>query len=288
MYMSLRDYYHVTKPGIIYGNLFVAIGAFFLGSHWHPNWLHFLGLVFGLGLIIASGSVFNNYYDRDIDGTMARTKTRPSVTGVISPRALLWYAALLGLLGATVLYVLVNKEALAAALFGLVSYDLLYTVLWKRSRFGTLVGSIAGAMPPVVGYVAATGQFDLVALMVFLMLVFWQMPHAYAIALYRFDDYQVAHVPVLPVLRGVRRTKFEILLYIIAFAIVAIEPARLRVAGILYGSVATLATLAWLALALYGFRALDTTKWARRMFIASIIILMLLFVILAIDTTAIT
>lgn len=285
--MTVRDYYHVTKPGIIYGNLFVAIGAFFLGAHWQIDWLHLIGMMFGLGLIIASGSVFNNYYDRDIDAAMARTKSRPSATGVISPRALIAYAGLLGLLGASILYILVNTESLAAALFGLISYDLLYTVLTKRGRFGTLVGSISGAMPPVVGYVAATGHFDLVALTLFLMLVFWQMPHAYAIALYRFDDYKVANVPVLPVLHGVRRTKLAMFVFVVLFTITAVHLTRLGAAGQVYGLIAALASLAWLALAIRGFYVSDWQRWGRRMFFASLIILMLLFVVMAIDTTII-
>ena len=282
--MSVRAYYEITKPGIIYGNLFVAVGAFLLGAVWHINLQHLVGMMIGLSAIIGAGGVLNNYFDRDIDAVMDRTKRRASVTGLISPTQMLVYGVALTLLGSSILYYLVNLNAMAAALFGLAVYLGPYTLIAKRgSVSGTVIGSFSGAMPPVVGYVAATGQFDATALVVFCILFFWQMPHAYAIALYRFDDYKAANVPVLPVARGIRQTKLYILGYVLLFGLSAVALATIGAAGLGYEIIATLASLMWLALAVRGFFTSDWKHWGRQMFLMSLIILMLLFLVMAID-----
>ena len=283
--MHIRAYYTLAKPGIIYGNLFTAIGAFFMGSHWHPSLLTGAAMALGLGAIIGSASVFNNYFDRDIDKKMERTKNRPSVTGVISGSAMLLYGTTLGIIGTVLLFFFVNLEATAAALFGWFSYVVLYTLLSKRgSEWGTLIGGSSGAMPPVVGYVAATGQLDVTAGILFLMLTFWQMPHAYAIALYRLKDYEAAAIPVLPIARSIKHTKVEIALYIILFAIAAPHLTRVGSAGVYYASIASAVSVYWLYVTYREWSNPDVSRFGKNVFLTSLIVLVVVFVTMGIDT----
>ena len=195
----LKRYLLVTKPGIIFGNLISVVGGFFLSSKGSLELDLFLATLVGVSLVIASGCVFNNYIDRDIDCLMERTRNRVLVQGLIGPRATLGYATGLGIVGVALLY-WVNPLSAALGGLGFVVYVGLYT-LWlkRRSVYGTLVGSLSGATPPVIGYCAVSNEFDSGALILLLIFSLWQMPHSYAIAIFRFKDYQAAAIPVLPV-----------------------------------------------------------------------------------------
>ncbi len=227
-----KAYYQLTKPGIIYGNAITTVAGFFLASKGHFNLGLFLAALIGISLVIASGCVFNNYIDKDLDATMERTKNRALVTGAISVRGAIVFGAILGLLGLATLGLLTNTLTAEIALLGLFFYVVLYSLAKRRSVYGTIVGSISGAVPPVVGYCAVTGRFDLGALILFLILVFWQMPHFYAIAIFRQQDYTAAGLPVLPVVKGLRTTKIHILFYILAFTIAAAALYIFKFAGI--------------------------------------------------------
>jgi len=219
---GFKRYLLITKPGIIMGNLISVLGGFFLAANGSQSLQLLLMTLMGVSLVIASGCVFNNYIDRDIDGLMERTRNRVLVKGLISPRASLIYASLLGVAGVVLLGQINGLAALLGGL-GFVVYVGLYS-LWlkRRSVYGTLVGSLSGAMPPVIGYCAVRGEFDSGALVLLLIFSLWQMPHSYAIAIFRLRDYQAAGIPVLPVLRGIRVTKDHMLGYIIAFALAAL------------------------------------------------------------------
>ncbi len=184
----------LTKPGIIVGNLFTLIAGFFLAvAHHRANinniplniYLYCLITIFGISFVIASGCVFNNYIDQDIDSRMQRTKNRVLVKKLISNKIAIVYAFILGLIGLFLLYFFTNKLAFSLALFGFIIYLFIYTMIFKRtSVYGTLIGSMSGAVPPVVGYCAITNSFDIGAIILFAMLSFWQMPHSFAIAIY--------------------------------------------------------------------------------------------------------
>ena len=280
---GFKRYLLITKPGIIMGNLISVLGGFFLAANGSQSLQLLLMTLMGVSLVIASGCVFNNYIDRDIDGLMERTRNRVLVKGLISPRASLIYASLLGVAGVLLLGQINGLAALLGGL-GFVVYVGLYS-LWlkRRSVYGTLVGSLSGAMPPVIGYCAVRGEFDSGALVLLLIFSLWQMPHSYAIAIFRLRDYQAAGIPVLPVLRGIRVTKDHMLGYIIAFALAALMLTGTGYAGYGYLGVALLVSAIWLLLAVNGYRVSDDAVWARKLFFFSIIAISALSLMMSVD-----
>lgn len=281
----LNDYVSVTKPGIIFGNLIAVMGGFFLASQGQIDWLLFVATLLGLGLVVASGCAINNVIDRDIDCKMERTRRRVTVTGQLSHTAVLVYGVILGALGFGLLLGFSNRVALGFAIFGYVIYVGIYSLWMKRqSRYGTLIGALSGAVPPVVGYCAVTGQFDQSSALLLLMFTLWQMPHSYAIAIYRLKDYQAAGIPVLPVVAGIHRTKHHMLFYILAFAFVTIMLAFSSKVGWGYWIVALATSVWWLWLGLTGYTQTgDHRLWARKVFVASVVIISVLCLSLAVD-----
>ncbi|MBI5004308.1 protoheme IX farnesyltransferase [Candidatus Kaiserbacteria bacterium] len=283
----IKRYISLTKPGIIMGNAITASGGFFLASRGAFDPVLYLAMLAGLSLIIASGCVINNYFDRDIDGLMERTKNRALVSGAmvpIAPWKAIFFAAALGVLGVWILYRYTNLLTLEVALFGAFVYIVLYT-LWskRRSTKSTFIGSLSGAVPPVIGYCAVTNTIDAAAILLFLILVLWQMPHFFAIALYRIEDYTAAAIPVLPVKKGILATKIQMILYINAFIVATLALTALDYTGYFYALVMAVLGIVWLVLAIMGFKAPDTKKWARRMFILSLVVIVTFPVMLAID-----
>ncbi len=262
----------VTKPGIIFGNLIAVLGGYFLASP-HPLQLStlFFTLV-GISLVIASGCVFNNVYDRDIDRIMERTKNRVLAKDELSPTIALVYATLLGLAGFLILFIYTNLLTVIVTAVGFVGYAVIYSVLLKRrSILSTPIGAIAGAVPPVAGYCAITNQFDMGAIIAFLILFFWQMPHFYAIAIYRLEDFKAVSLPVLPLRKNIRYTQFAIMAYILPFTLVSVLPSVFHYANDFYFGVALCFGMMWFALGLKDFNITDKKRWARKMFSFSII-----------------
>ncbi len=275
----LKHYYLVTKPGIIYGNLVTVLGGFFLATHSMHRSVDFALLVatlLGISLTIAGSCVMNNIIDRDIDAVMERTKNRELVLGVIKPRDAFVYGVVLSVLGTLVLFFFTNPPTLLAALIGVFFYVICYSLYAKRGGvFGTLVGSVSGAVPPVVGYLAVTNSLDTGAILLFLILSIWQMPHSYAIAMYRLEDYRKAKIPVLPVARGLLRTKIETLIYTLLFACAILALYSFGYAGKIYIALMGSASLLWFLLSVQGFFQSNDRQWAKRMFIGSILIITL-------------
>jgi protoheme IX farnesyltransferase len=202
--------------------------------------------------------------------------------GRISPRSALLYASVLGLVGLSILYFYANLLAVAASLLGLFVYVVVYSLWLKRtSTHGTIVGSISGAMPPVVGYLAVTGNIDLGAVILFLILALWQMPHSFAIALYRLDDYTKAGIPVLPVKKGITATKIQMVIYIALFVMATFALAVFGYAGYGYLAVMTVFGFGWLGLCTKGFYTTEDKLWARNMFIYSIVILVIFSIMIS-------
>ncbi len=281
---TVKLYYRLTKPGIIYGNATAAAAGFFLASKGSPDFLLLGAMLVGLSLVIASSCVINNYIDRDIDHLMRRTKNRAHVKGLISKKATFTYAAMLGILGVLVLGFFTTTVALDAALVGFFVYIVLYSLWTKRSSiFSTHIGSIAGAVPPVVGYTAVTGHFDVAAAIIFMILCTWQMPHFFAIALHRLEDYAAAGVPVLPVKHGALYTKIQVVIYVCLFIASAALLSVLGYTGQAYLGVIALLGCIWLALGLWGFKTSDTKKWAKEMFLFSLIVLLGTCIMMSVD-----
>jgi len=269
----LKTYYLLTKPGIILGNLFTTTSAFLLGSSGHFDLILYLWMATGLGFVIASACVFNNYIDREADAKMERTKNRPLAQQSIANYKACLFASLLGFAGLFILYCFTNTWALTSALLGFFVYVILYSFSKYKTGQATLIGSIAGAMPPVVGYAAASGRLDTTALLLFLILVFWQMPHFFSIAIYRADDYKAASIPVLPGEIGNEAIKRHTLVYIVLFlaglgglSLVGSVKLPFLIAGALLG-------LFWLKTAFQGFKTKDDIPWARQMFRVSLVVI---------------
>ncbi|QDQ86647.1 protoheme IX farnesyltransferase [Alcaligenaceae bacterium SJ-26] len=282
----LKRYLKLIKPGIVVGNLISVAGGFFLASKGDIDLALGFWTALGVSLVIASGCVFNNYIDRDIDGLMSRTRNRELVRGLVSPRNALIYACVLGLAGVAVLYLATaSLLPVALVLIGFLIYVGVYSLYMKRhSTYGTLIGSLSGATPPVVGYCAVTNEFDAGAAILLLIFSLWQMPHSYAIAIFRFNDYQAASIPVLPVRKGVSTAKHHIVFYVAAFVAATLMLAISGYAGTSYFVVVAASGSYWLWLAISGYRAPDDRVWARKLFVYSIAMVMVLSIMMSVDS----
>lgn len=225
----------------------------------------------GLSLVIASACVYNNYLDRNIDKKMARTSKRAIVTGSVSKSAALIYATGLGIVGFIILAWFTNWLVFTVALTAVIFYVILYGLAKRRTVHGTLVGSIPGAAPPVIGYLAVTNHIDSAAIILFLILVFWQMPHFYAISMYRHKDYKAAGLPVLAVKKGMAAARYQILIYIFAFTAAAALLSVYGYTGLIYRVVVILLGVYWLYQGFKNWRMRDEA-WGRRMFFTSLIV----------------
>lgn len=280
----LRAYYSLTKPGIIYGNLLTVTAGFLLATHGQFSFPLLPLTLIGISLVIASGCIFNNIIDRDIDGKMERTKNRALVKNLIPVRHAYVFATLLAFLGTIVLYYSTNITATISALVGLFFYVCVYSLWTKRySIHGTLLGSISGAMPPVVGYTAVTGQIDDGAIILFFILAIWQMPHSYAIAIYRLLDYKNAGIPVLPLKNGMRTTKLHIVGFTLLFIATTLMLFQHRYVGNTYLLTIFIFGFCWLILALEGLRTKNNLRWSKQMFFFSIIIIVVFSLLIAFD-----
>ena len=311
----LKKLISLTKPGIIFGNNITLIGAFFLGLHqkndvisWGILFL-FLNSILGMSLVIASACVFNNYIDRDIDSLMDRTKNRISVRNEISLPIAIVFGFVLFILGFSTLYFYVNLLTAVFAFIGFVFYVGFYSLWFKRnSIYGTAIGGISGAIPPVVGYSAISNELNLVTLSLFAMLFIWQLPHFYAIGIYRYNDYASANIPTLPIKRGLKRTKISMLFNIVLFSFLSVTPYFLGVTNILYLVVSCMISCVWICFALKGFNLknndklnidsnlnsefslgsqiilpdIETKIWARKMFMISVLAITFLSIFMAV------
>lgn len=279
----LRDYYYLTKPGIIRGNMIVATAGFLLAAQGRIDWQLLTTMIVGLSLVIASACVTNNIIDRHIDRRMKRTKDRAVAAGRISTRSAALFAAILGVAGLGTLLALTNLLTAGLAVFGWVAYVWWYGAGKRASVHGTAIGSISGAVPPAVGYAAVTNNLDTAALLLFAILVCWQMPHFYAIAMYRAKDYAAASIPVLPLKRGMEQTKLQIVAYIVGFTLAASLLTAFGYTGYSYLAVMLAVGAAWLWLAVKGFRARDDAAWAKSIFGYSLLSLLIFSLMISVE-----
>ncbi len=283
MKQKLNAYYQLTKPGVLYGNVLTAAAGFLLAAAGHIDWLLFFATILGITLVIAAACVINNLLDQDIDKLMERTKSRPSVTGLISDGNMAFYGIVLFVLGIFVLYLWTNWLVITIGVAGFVTYVWLYGALSKRrSIHGTLVGSISGALPIAGGYTAVSGQVDPGLIIVFLILFFWQFPEFYSIAIYRRKEYAAADVPVMPVVVGVRSTITQIYVYTVLYVLSTLALVVYGYVGGVYLVVMLVAGAYWIRIANEGLTTAYPELWARRMFKVSMWTILLLCVMLAI------
>lgn len=273
----------MTKPGIVRGNMLTVIAGFLLASRGHIDIWAFIGVVLGTALVIASACVVNNYIDRHIDKKMERTKKRALVTGSVSLKNATIYAVVLGLVGFALLILLTNILTFLVGLVAYVFYVVVYGLAKRASYHGTLVGTIPGALPPVAGYVAVTGSIDSAAVILFFILVFWQMPHFYAIAIYRRKEYEAAGIPVISLIKGIPATKRAIMWYILAFAISALCLAVAGYVGLIYFFTMITVSAVWFVLGMKGLKKTSSDDWAKMMFRYSLIVTLVFSVLISVD-----
>ena len=277
------DFLALTKPRLNLLVLMTTLGGLYLAA---PNDVPLLLLahtLIGTALVAGGASALNQVWERDTDGLMRRTQRRPLPGGRLRIGEGTWFGIALSTIGLVELALKVNVISAVVAAATLVSYVLVYTPLKTRTSLATIVGAVPGALPPVIGWAAATGEITLPSLVLFGIVFFWQMPHFLAIAwLYR-DDYGRAGIPLLPVLEpDGRRTGQQALLYAAVLWPVSLMPIVVGLGAALYASIATVLGFAFIALAAAFARERSVTT-ARRLFIFSITYLPLLWAALVAD-----
>ena len=278
----LKHYWSLVKPGILFGNLLTAASGFALASRGSPHFFLLGAMLLGIGTVVAGACVFNNYLDRHADAKMTRTQHRALVLQTVSGAGALLLGFTLSLFGVALLLLLVNTTTAVIASLGLLIYVGVYSPLKYRSAYATLVGSFSGSVPPLVGYCAATA-LDAGGVLLFLAVMLWQMPHFFAISLYRLPEYAEAGIPVWPIIHGISSTKYQSLFYLIAFLIPIFMLPALGYAGPLYTMVMVLAVAFWLWIALKGFHSSSAAIWGKRVFLSSLVVVTLMSLALFLD-----
>lgn len=277
-----REYYQLTKPGIVRGNLLSLLAGYFLAACLYGfDVVALIGVVVGTSLTIASGCVFNNYLDRHIDAKMARTKKRALVRQTIANQHALIYGVILGLVGLGVLWLMVNPLVTVLGFIGFIWYVYIYGFAKRHTPWSTLIGSVCGAVPPVAGYAAVTGQLDAAAIILFVILTVWQMPHFYAIAIRREDEYRDGGIPVLAVVKGASVTKKRIIAYIVLFCFTTPLLTLCGYTGMTYLILSVALGVYWLTVALRTWNEPDDKKWAGRIFGISLLVLLIQSTVIA-------
>ena len=279
----MGDYYRLTKPGIVYGNALTAVAAFVFASKGAVNVGVLGAMLCGLMFSIASACVINNILDRDIDVHMERTKERALPTGRISVQSAATFAIVLFCIGSSLLYFFVNLLALLVTLFGVGVYLLVYTPLKRKTIHSTIIGALAGAVPPVVGYVGVTNAFDTTSLLLFLILICWQMTHFLAIAIFRVEEYRSAQIPVMSVRVGMFRSKVIMIVYAFLFSFALYALVLVNQLGLVFTIPLGILALGWIVLSLQGLTTTNDARWAKQLFFYSIAVLMVFSLLLALS-----
>ena len=279
---SVADFWLLLKPRVM--SLVIFTG--FAGMYVAPGALHPLVFVVSL-LAIAAGAgasgAINQWYDRDIDAVMERTKTRPIPAGFIAPAEALTMGLVISVISVLLLGLATNWLAAGLLAFTIFFYAVVYTIWLKRSTpHNIVIGGAAGALPPVIGWAAVTGSVSLEPLVLFAIIFMWTPPHFWALALVKNDDYARANVPMLPVVEGSLETRRQIVIYAILLAPLAVVPSFIGMASVGYGVIATIAGALFVLMSLQLYKTGDD-KHAMRLFAYSIIYLFMLFLGLVID-----
>lgn len=284
---SFRPFLKLIKHGIILGNLVPVFAGFFLALTLTTtsSFQILLYTLIGIILVIASATITNNIIDRDIDRLMARTQDRPLVNGDISLITAGILAVLFAILGFYLLYFQVNTLAGNLALIGFIDYVILYSLIFKRqSTLSILVGSISGAVPPLVGYVAVTDQLDLNVFYLFIIFSSWQIAHSYAIALYRKADYEKAKIPMPPLFMSLESAQKRVIFYILIMLIAVVLLIFNSFFFIITKVLAVIVMVYWLASAMKPI-SIEESTWGKKQFLNSLLIIMALCFLAIIDHT---
>ncbi len=280
---SWRDYYEMTKPNVVLLLLLTALVGMCLASETWIDAQVLLAGLFGIGALSSAAAVVNHVVDQEIDTKMARTFNRPVAKGRVTTTQALVFAVILGVTGFIALELWVNRLTAILTFAGLVGYAGIYTMFLKRATPQNIViGGLAGAIPPLLGWTAVTGEIHAFPLLLVLIVFTWTPPHFWALAIHREKDYAKAKIPMLPVTHGVEYTKTFVLLYTVLLCLVCLLPYLVGMADMIYlvGSSALNAGFMYYA---YKLKYHAEPGTAMATFKYSIIHLMVLFVVLLLD-----
>ncbi len=280
---SWRDYYELTKPRVVMLLLLTALVGMCLAT---PTWVEPTILVagmLGIGMLSSAAAVINHVVDHKIDSVMARTFNRPVARGKVSPQRALIFAFVLATLGFVLLAAYVNMLTAWLTLASLVGYAFIYTMYLKRATPQNIViGGLAGAAPPLLGWTAVTGEIHAYGLLLVLIIFTWTPPHFWALAIHREKDYAKAEIPMLPNTHGIEFTKTCILLYTVLLCLVCALPYLIGMTGMIYLIGSTVLN-AWFMYMAWKLKFKPQPSTAMDTFKFSILHLMLLFVVLLLD-----
>ncbi|WP_085524107.1 heme o synthase [Tuberibacillus sp. Marseille-P3662] len=281
-----KDFLTISKTGIVISNLITTFTGIWLALTFNEYaFLDYIMTIIyaliGTALIIAGGCCFNNYIDRDIDQLMERTQERPSATGRLDERQVLWAGIAMSILG-TMSLMLAHYAAAILGLIGLFVYVVVYTWWLKRTHsLNTIVGGISGAIPPMIGWAAIDPSLSTgIPWLLFMVMFLWQPPHFLALAIKRVEEYRKAGIPMLPVVAGFEFTKRQMTTYVLVLFPVSLLLYEL---GAIYLIAAIVLGLGWIAVSLYGFYMKDTIKWARIMFVYSLNYMTIMFIVMVVS-----
>ena len=284
---AFHEYWTLTKPRVVALIVFTALVGMFLAVPGLPPLRETVFGLLGIWLAAASAAAINHLIDQRIDKVMVRTADRPLATGALQPAQVLAFAVFLGAASMTVLIALVNVVCAALTFASLIGYAIVYTAWLKRATPQNIViGGIAGAAPPLLGWAAVTGmrgEWDWAHALLLVLIVFvWTPPHFWALAIFRREDYARALVPMLPVTHGVEYTRWQILLYTLLLLIVTVLPWVAGMSGLCYLGGALVLGIAFVW---HAWRLMDPPdeRYAMRVFGYSIAYLMALFALLLVD-----
>lgn len=278
-----RAYYELCKPRVVALMLLTTLVGMLLATPSPFPWANCLLGLIGIGLTAASGAVLNHTADYRIDAEMGRTRNRPIPVGKVTLKNALWFAVFLGVVGLGILSIFVNVLTAVLTLFSLVGYAFIYTIFLKHATPQNIViGGLAGAAPPLLGWTAITGEVTYQALLLVLIIFVWTPPHFWALAIYRYEDYAKANVPMMPVTYGIPFTKLNILLYTYLLFGISLLPFVVEMSGLIYLVCTIILGIGFIYWATR-LKHSDDRQVAIKTFNYSIIYLMVLFVVLLVD-----
>lgn len=281
---NISAYYKILKPGIIKGNIMMTMAGFLFAAQGNVDIIKLVWVTSGVSLVIAGACVANNVLDIDIDKIMNRTRTRPLVTGEISVRNAVILSIVLSSIGLLVLIIFTNLTVFLLGIVAWLIYVVAYGYMKRRSIYGTVVGGVSGALPPVAGYVSLSSGLNSSAFWIFITTAIWQMPHFYAIGIFRLKDYKLAKVPIYPVVKGVDSAKLHIVLYIVAFGLVSSMFGFVGEASNMFGASMLFISSLWLYISVRNYNSSDHTVWSKKVFVGSLVSLVFFAVLLSVDS----
>ncbi len=280
---TIKAYYRLTKPERTLTNVVTALAGFLFACRWHIDWQLFWHFIIGLTLVISSACVLNNFIDRNLDKKMQRTKKRALPSGKIGGTNSVIYATTLGVIGFWLL-TYTNSLTVMVVAIAYIFYVFIYTLTKRHTVHSTLVGSLPGAASLVAGYTAVSNSFDTTALILFIIMLTWQMVHFYAIAIYRLKDYEAADMPTMPSVAGIRSTRTQMIIYLVSFIVSSLLLSVFSDAGYIYLITVGTLGLIWLGKTLFGFNLTDSSRWGREVFKFSLIVVVVMSVLISLST----